>query len=209
MDSLLGFAPTDTSSSPSQFRFNSLEFKYSLDVSIIATLSDDETTNGVDFSQGYKSLSVSAQEIIKKINDLLKTSLPAGVESLKPEEVTPEATAERIVSSVTAFFPAFAKQNPELSPEEQLDKFMEEVKRGVQQGYDEAFDILEGLGAFNFEGVQEGVEQTKILIDSKLTAFYNLKRKELGLDSDTEAAKTPEAKGFLESDGVSQLNVVA
>jgi hypothetical protein len=45
---------------------------------------------------------------------------------------------------------------------------MEAARKGVDQGYEEAFNILEGLGAFRIEGIQAGVEQTKILLGEKL-----------------------------------------
>lgn len=129
----------------------------------------------------YKSLTLTADEIVAKINEQLKIELPEGVQSLKPEEVTPEATADRIVKGVTAFFDIFAKQNSSLDAEALLNKFMSEIRKGVEQGYGEAIDILRGLGAFEFAGVEEGVRTTKVLIDEKLAVYEKKKREELGL----------------------------
>lgn len=128
----------------------------------------------VSISGGTKSqnpYALTAREILARINEELKDELPEGVESLDPNDYTPEATADRIVAGVTAFFDVFARQNKELQGDELVDAFIETVKRGVQKGYDEAYKILEGIGAFEVEGVREGIEQTKILVESKLDAF--------------------------------------
>lgn len=138
------------------------------------------SSTGPDFQQLYQALSLTAREIVDKINEQIKVSLPAGVQSLKPEDVTPEATAERIVTGVTAFFDIYAKQHKNLQGEDLVNSFLSEVRKGVDKGYSEAFDILKSLGAFKFEGVQEGIEKTKSLIDQKLEVFGNEKKKELG-----------------------------
>ncbi|MCO6430923.1 MAG: DUF5610 domain-containing protein [Deltaproteobacteria bacterium] len=193
MDSLL--ASTGQPSQTSQLKITSIQLKYQLDVSIVASINNNDGDRySVDFGSPEKAVALSAQEIVSKLNELLAPALPQGIEGLKPEETTPEASADRIVKSVSALFPAFAAQNPELSDEEVLDKFMEEVKKGVQQGYDEAFQILEGLGAFSFEGVQSGVEQTKILIDQKLDSFYRLMRESFGLPSKDKEVPSAEGK---------------
>lgn len=130
----------------------------------------------------YKSLSFTAKQILDKLNEIIKDKLPEGIQSLKTENHTSEKTAERIIQSVTVQFGTFAKQHPQLSGEELLTKFLEQIRTGVTRGYDEAFGILKSIGAFNFEGVQEGVEKTKELIDERLEKFEEAKRKELGLE---------------------------
>ena len=149
----------------------------------------------VNFQDLYKSLSITAKAVVDKINEQLGEFLPNGVQSLKPEDVTPEATADRIVAGTTAFFDAYAKQHKNLEGEELIDSFMAEIRKGIGTGYDDAVNILEGLGAFNYDGVKDGIEKTKSLIEEKLIAFENLKRKELGLpvaesSKDEAASKT-------------------
>ncbi len=117
------------------------------------------------------SLNLTAQEIVEKINELLKDKLPEGVESLDPSEVTPEKTATRIADGAIALFSAYKAQNPNLSEEELLDGFMETIRGGIKQGYEEAAGILEGLGAFDFEGVKAGIEETMKLVEEKLQKF--------------------------------------
>jgi len=169
---------------PSIVRFQQLKTSYQLTVleSIQPPSGSDEDQLTLSLGDATKGISVTAQEILEKLNALLKEKLPDGIQSLRPEDTTPEATATRIVQGVTAFYSAFAKQNPNLSGEELLNKFMETIKGGVQAGYDDAVSTLEELGAFSFDGVKPGIEETKRLIDEKLAAFEQAKRKELGLD---------------------------
>ena len=145
------------------------------------TISASYDTVDVDFDELYKSLQVKAQKVVDKLNEVLKAKLPDGIASLKPEEVTPEATADRIVSGATALFDAFAKSNPDLQGEELLKRFMDAVRSGVKQGYEDAAGTLEALGAFEFEGVKDGIEKTMQLIEEKLQIFEEQKRKDLGL----------------------------
>lgn len=181
MESLLSLESSRTHSSLS---YNSATIKFSDDELVIQSTSLSFETDRVSVSNFDlpKSLLIKGQKIVEQLNELLKADLPGGLQSLKPEEVTPEATADRIVKQTTAFFDAYAEQNPELEGEELLNKFMDAVRSGVQKGYDEAYNILDGLGAFDFEGVRDGVEMTKALIESKLDAFESAKRKELGLE---------------------------
>ena len=153
------------------------------DALIIESINEkDEDSVNVSFADLYKSLSVEARKIIDALNAELKTELPDGIQSLSPEQVTPDATASRIVQGITALFDIYAKQNPNLAPEELLSSFMEQARKGVDQGYGDALHTLEGLGAFEFDGVLEGVQKTKELIEAKFVAYEAQKRKELGLD---------------------------
>ncbi len=182
MDSLSSLAPTSLSST--SFNFSSSTVKYNGDSLILQnlSLSGEVDTVGVGIDDLSKSLSIKAQKIIDKLNEILKAKLPDGVQSLKPEEVTPEATADKIVNGATAFFDVFSKQNPDLQGEELLNKFMETIRSGISQGYDDAVNTLQDLGAFDFEGVKDGIEKTKGLIDDKLKVFETEMRKKLGLD---------------------------
>jgi len=127
------------------------------------------------------SLSVSAQKILAKINEQLKISLPEGVESLPEEANSSDAIASSIVQASTAHFDTYVKQHPELSEEEVITHFTDLVRGGVQKGYDDAFEFLKGIGAFEVPGVQNAVEETKILIEAKLDSFENFQRERLGV----------------------------
>lgn len=154
-------------------------------IQTVSHQNDDQVSVGMDAI--YKSLTILGDEIVKKLNDILKTDLPGGIESLQPEDHTPEKTAQRIVDGATAFFGVFARQNPKLEGEELLSKFMETIRGGIKTGYDQAAGILGDLGAFQFDGVQKGIEETMRLVEDKLKAFEAQVR---GADAKTPAETT-------------------
>lgn len=163
-------------------------------------------------SRATDSLSFTAKKVLEKLNEILAPHLPQGVQSLKPEDHTAEKTADRIVSQVTALYGAYAKQNANKDPEELLEGFMSLVRKGVDQGYEEAFSILEGIGAFEVEGVKSGVEETKRLIGEKLDAFEKYLSRELGITTEEplkeENFEAPVTQSLL-AQGGAQLNVAA
>ena len=170
----------------------------------------DDKVN-VHFDDLFKGLSITARKILDKLNEILKADLPEGIQSLKPENHTPEKTADRIVAGATGLFGIFERQNPNLEGEELLTQFMDTIRSGIDKGYEEAFNILEGLGAFEFDGVKAGVEETKVLIEEKLQAFENQKREELGLPVDTTKSQSAETTTdeLLTQVGVQTLNIAA
>mgnify|MGYP001365119164 CR=1 FL=1 len=133
----------------------------------------------IDMSQVYKGLSILGQEVIDKLNGVLKNELPGGIQSLKLEDHTPEKTSDFIVNGTTALFAIYAQQNPKLEGEELLDSFMKTIRSGIAEGYKDAMSILEGIGALKFDGVSEGIAKTMQLVDEKLLAFETMKREQL------------------------------
>ena len=87
-------------------------------------------------------------------------------------DVSPEATADRIVTQSTAFFSAFAAQdrNKGLSEEEQVDRFLEVIGGGIDQGFKEARDILDSLGVLEGD-IASNIDKTYELVQSGLEAF--------------------------------------
>lgn len=81
----------------------------------------------------------------------------------------PEATAGRIADFAMSFFPAYAKQHPDMSYEEQVDSYQKMVEGAVDEGFKEAMQIL---GALPKE-VAEGIQQTRDLVDQKLTSIFD------------------------------------
>jgi hypothetical protein len=173
----------------------------------------DAASVNLDFASIYKSLAIGTKQLIDKINEALGSAVPGGVQSLKPEDVTPDATATKIVQGIAGLFDTFAKQNANLSPEDLLNKFLDQAKKGIDQGFGDAQSTLENLGAFQVDGVKDGIDQTKQLIEQKLEAFADQKRKELGIDggssdvSSQTSASTQSA--LLAQAGGSILSVAA
>lgn len=117
---------------------------------------------------------------------LYKTALDAINEALDPTQetkpiqtaydnqvdVSPEATASRIVSLATGFFHAYQQQNPEIVVEESLNEFMSIISGGIDQGFKDARDILDNLSVLDgkiatdidstYDLVQEGLNHFKV-----------------------------------------------
>ena len=85
-------------------------------------------------------------------------------------DVSPEATADRIVSLSTAFFGSYQKQHPELSQQEALIKFTDLISGGIDTGFSEARDILSGLSVLEGD-IASNIDSTYDLVQEKLTAF--------------------------------------
>ena len=113
-----------------------------------------------------------------------KTALEAINKELEPElgenaiqqgyeagiDVSPEATADRIVSFSTGLFSLFQQQHSSLSEPEQVDRFLDVIGGGIDQGFSEARDILEGLGVLKGE-IADNIDKTYDLVQEGLSAF--------------------------------------
>jgi hypothetical protein len=140
--------------------------KASLNVSILE--SAQVTIGAKDQAQ-----SLLLNTAIDKINELLAPEL--GENSAQKAldsglDITPEATAERIASLSTAFFSAFKEQNPEDDESAVLEKFMDTIGNGIDKGFDEARNILEGLKVLEGE-IASNIDETYTLVQEKLSAF--------------------------------------
>ena len=160
-----------------------------------SSLSADDTIN-VGMEDIYKSLTVLADEITGKLNDILGEDAPAGgIASLNPEDFTPEKTADIIVKGTTAMMDIYAKQNPNLEGEELLNSFMKTIRGGIDEGYNQAKSILGDVGAFEFDGVEDGISKTMSLVEEKLQAFEDQWRKDnLSSTEETESSTAETAE---------------
>ena len=157
----------------------------------------------------YKSLTAVAEEVLRKLEKILGKDLPGGISSLVPEEHTAEKTSQRIVDGVTALLPVFAKQNPELEGAELLNKFMETIRGGIDQGYTEAMGILGDIGALDFEGVESGIAETMRLVDEKLKAFADSYLKKIGVNPEVTSAPVVSQVGSIPVADVVGVQVLA
>ncbi|CAM5220586.1 DUF5610 domain-containing protein [Alishewanella longhuensis] len=85
-------------------------------------------------------------------------------------DTSPEATAERIVGFATSLFSLYQQQKPSEDQEKQLNDFMEVIGKGINQGFDDAKAILQGLRVFEGE-VESGVGKTYELVMQGLQSF--------------------------------------
>jgi hypothetical protein len=119
-------------------------------------------------------LSLLLKAALESINERLEPTLGENAIETSVEngvDVSPEATAQRIVSQSTAFFAAFQEQNSDLDEQEQLDKFLEVIGGGIDTGFSEARDILDGLGVLDQGDIAANIDKTYELVQSGLEAF--------------------------------------
>jgi len=128
-----------------------------------------------DVSISFKSepLALVYQTAIDAINKELEpelggNSIQRGYES--GIDVSPEATADRIVSFSTGLFSLYQQQHPKLSEQEQLDKFLDVIGGGIDQGFSEAREILDGLGVLEGD-IASNIDKTYELVQEGLAAF--------------------------------------
>lgn len=132
----------------------------------------------VSISAGDNSMALLYRTAIDSINEQLAPELgPNALQGAMGQDNSAEATAGRILSQSTAFFDAYARQYPDAEPEEVLRNFVSTIRGGFEKGYNEAANILSGLGVMGegsaiaadigktFELVQKGYDdflQTKL-----------------------------------------------
>lgn len=98
----------------------------------------------------------------------LKKELNASI--LVGLNVSPDATATRIVSLSTAFFSEYQKQHPVLDQEGAATAFIDIIRGGVGTGFSEAREVLTSLNVLNGE-IANNIDSTYELAQEKLTEF--------------------------------------
>ncbi len=135
----------------------------------------------VSISAGDNSMALLYRTAIDNINEQLAPEFgPNALQGAMQQDNSAEATADRILSQSTAFFDAYARQHPNEEPEEVVRNFVNLIRGGFEQGYNEAANILSGLGVMGegsniaaeigktFELVQKGYDE---FLQTKLQAL--------------------------------------
>lgn len=127
----------------------------------------------VSLSVGNESMSLLFKAAIEEINTVLKSEL--GENSIQETydlgvDITPEATADRIVSMSTAFFSQYKDQNPEISEAKAANNFFELISRGIETGFSQAREILDGLRVLDGD-IADDIDTTYELVQQGLKVF--------------------------------------
>lgn len=131
-------------------------------------------------------LNVSVQSGNEPLALLYKTAIEAINQELAPElgeyaaqqafdsglDVSPEATAERIVQGATGFFGAYQDNHPELNGEAAMTEFMTLIKGGIDKGFEEAKDILESLKVLEGD-IEINIDLTYEHVQTGLQSFVD------------------------------------
>lgn len=134
----------------------------------------DASFEGSSFSAGNEPMVLTYKAAVEKINEILAPEL--GVErpleaSLEEGlDVSPEATADRIVSLTTSMLMNYLEANPDLETSEAVDRFVDVISGGIAQGFAEARDILDGLGVLEGD-IASNIDKTYELVQQGLQEF--------------------------------------
>ncbi len=123
-----------------------------------------------------ESLTLLFNAAIDKINEQLAPSL--GENAIKKSaneglDISPEATAERIVSLSTRSYQAYKANHSNESEETVLNDYIALISKGVDQGFGEARSILDGLDVLEGD-IASNISKTYELVQDKLMAFKSL-----------------------------------
>ena len=101
---------------------------------------------------------------------------PDSVEGAPPPmDLSPEATADRILNGITGtIYAGFRQRQPDATPEE-FEQFQADVLRGFGQGLREAQDILEGLRVLD-EKLEAEIDRSEALVREGLEEFFATER---------------------------------
>lgn len=127
----------------------------------------------VSMQSGNEPLSLLYKTALNAINEKLAPSLGENAAQKAFEnnlDTSPQATADRIVKGATDLFTTFKSDRPELTDDEAIDNFLNIISEGIETGFNEAKDILDGLSVLNGE-IEENIASTFALVQTGLEAF--------------------------------------
>ena len=127
----------------------------------------------VSLKMGNEPMSLLYKTALAEINKILDPTLESKPVQKAYEEqidVSPQATATRIVSMATGFFGTFQQQNQHSSPEESLEEFMSVISGGIDQGFKDAREILESLSVLEGK-IATDIDSTYDLVQEGLKDF--------------------------------------
>jgi hypothetical protein len=124
---------------------------------------------------GNESMALLYKTAIEGINDVLKAEF--GDNAIQNAydsdlDISTEGTADRIVSMSTAFFSIYREQNAEMSDEEAAKSFAEIIGGGVDTGFADAREVLDGLNVLEGD-IASNIATTFDLVQEGLLAFVN------------------------------------
>ena len=129
----------------------------------------------VSVSAGNESMALLYKTAIEGINDILQDEFgDSAIQNAYDSglDISPQATADRIVSMSTAFFSIYREQNSEMSDEEAAKSFAEIIGGGIDTGFTEAREVLDGLNVLEGD-IASNIDTTFDLVQKGLLAFVN------------------------------------
>jgi hypothetical protein len=128
---------------------------------------------------------------ITNINEALKGQYgDDAIQNAASQDNSAEATASRIVSLSTGFFDAYKKQNPDMDDDTALTRFMDTIGGGMEKGFKEARDILEGLKVLGGD-IAGNIDKTYALVQkgyADFVAAHSSKKDDAAKPADSKVA---------------------
>lgn len=160
-----GTQTTNPGARPSEATSTRAEAHAQLNASII------KASIEVSISSDNEPLALLLKSAITGINDILKPEFGENaIENAASQDNTPDGTAARIVSLSTGFFEAFKKQHAGEDEAGVLKLFMTTIRGGFEQGYNEARDILQGMGVLGGD-IADNIAKTHELVQQGYADF--------------------------------------
>ncbi len=124
-----------------------------------------------DIQVAGQPLSLLARTLTQGLNESLQASLGEQATVLAfDEEPGAELFASQFEASLSALFERYSLARPEPPPATTFGEFMDLVRAGLEQGFNEAREVLGGLSVPTEEGAA-GLDQVEGLINGVLAAF--------------------------------------
>jgi len=126
-------------------------------------------------SAGDKPLALVLKTALEGVNKALQATMGDNAIQKSYEagvDVTPKATADRIVSLSTAFFGKYQEKHPDMSQQEALKSFTDIISGGIDTGFSDARKILEGLGVLKGD-IAKNIDKTYSLVQEGLKYFVD------------------------------------
>ncbi len=126
-------------------------------------------------SAGDKPLALVLKTALEGVNKALQATMGDNAIQKSYEagvDVTPKATADRIVSLSTAFFGKYQEKHPDMSQQEALKSFTDIISGGIDTGFDDARKILKGLGVLKGD-IAKNIDKTYSLVQEGLKSFVD------------------------------------
>lgn len=144
----------------------------------------------VSVSAGDQPMALLYKTAIEGVNKALERQLgPNAIQHAYDSglDVSPQATADRIVQMSTAFFGKYQENHPELSTEEAVDSFTKIISGGIDKGFKEARDILQGLNVLKGD-IADNIDKTYDFVQKGLQAFVDSYKKPEQAETDKSAS---------------------
>jgi hypothetical protein len=136
-----------------------------------------QASANVSIKAGDQSLTLLYRSAIDRLNDVLMPEFgPNAIEGAVAAgiDTSPEATANRILSASTAFFEGYAAQHPGEDRAKLATDFIGLIRGGFEKGFNEAKDILNGLGVLKGD-IADGIQRTYDLVQKGYDDFLSSK----------------------------------